>query len=53
VFSLGLLELSKLPMARQGVLKIVKGPWHDDEFGVLEVSGISQCFQQGVMGCNR
>jgi len=53
VFSPGLSELSKFHMAKQGVLKIVKGSWHDDEFRVLEVSWISQCCQQGVTGHNR
>ena len=39
VFSLGLLELSKLPMDRQGFLKGAKrGYGNDDEFKMLEVS---------------
>jgi len=46
VFSLGLLELSELPVARRGVLKDVKGPWHDDEFRVLEVSGLVSVVNQ-------
>ena len=53
VFSLGLSELSELPVARQGILKDVKGPWHGNEFRVLEVSGISQCCQWGATGCNK
>ena len=35
-----------------GVLKDVKGTWHENDFGVLEVSGISQCCQWCVTGHN-